>query len=371
MHTLKIALLGFLTFSGTILRGQQDSSVFLADSSAAQEEDYSIYETMVPADQEGARWASSKIFDLSPQKLISIGYDYQGPYTIESNWKQGAPQAGSYKTNSSNGLRLGFSIPVISKNRLTWAISGNYLENRYNPDGYYPQVITLQTALMNSLNRGIRSAGLGTTVYVPLNATRFVLFQAQADLNGDYGWNDFTDYLNKTKFSGAALYGFRPHDRLQWGIGLSRTYRVGEVNYIPVLMYNYTWPGRKWGTEILFPARAAVRHTLSARQLLLFGYELEGQSYALNQSANDVDFHTFNVHAAELRRGEARVRLTWERSLSGFIWLSVQAGMRFNTAFNLDDGNFFRGPFGNQAYVMEGDAGVTPYALVSINLVSP
>jgi hypothetical protein len=135
-----------------------------------------------------------------------------------------------------------------------------------------------------------------------------------------------------------------------------------------VFFYNYTYPNRKWGIEALFPARAAVRRTFNSRNLLLFGYELEGQSYAIK---SPLLMSEYGIHHAELRRGEARIRFTYEKSLSGFIWMSLQAGYRVNTAFNLDNGDFFRGPLGKQPYLMENKAGNAPYLMLSINLVSP
>ena len=361
----------FLTFIffGTSLFAQTDTLIVPTDTTAAAE-DFSMYDNLVPEESAAAPWASTKIFDLSPQKLISIGYDVQGAYDISMKIMPSFPKVapdttGTLFTKGSQGLRLGFNIPVISKNRLTWTVAGNYLQNNYRGTDYPTTMVVRNTDyLTNALNQGLTSAGLATTLFVPLDAKRFVLAQLQGDVNGNFGIGEVGDYLGKTRVSGAVIYGKRPHDRLQWGLGISRTYRVGELNYVPVLFYNYTYPNRKWGIEALFPARAAVRRTFNSRNLLLFGYELEGQTYFMRSAiANRTD--------SELRRGEARLRFTYEKSLSGFIWMSLQAGYRINTAFNLDEKEFFRGPVGKQPYLMENKAGNAPYIMFSINLVSP
>ncbi|MBM3399662.1 MAG: hypothetical protein FJY15_03740 [Bacteroidetes bacterium] len=362
----KIAFLSLLFFGGSVI-AQNDT--LQAPSDTAAEEDFSLYENLVPEETAAAPWASTKIFDLSPQKLISIGYDVQGAYNINMKVMPNFPKfasdsTGTLSTEGSQGLRLGFNIPVVSKNRLTWTIAGNYLENNYRGIGPRLAVVRNTDLLTNPLEAGLKSMGLATTVFVPFDAKRFILMQAQGDVNGSFVLSEIGDYLNKTRVSGAIVYGKRPHDRLQWGLGISRTYRLGELNYVPVLFYNYTWPNRKWGIEALFPARAAVRRTFNSRNLLLFGYELEGQTYFLRSTiANRAD--------SELRRGEARLRFTYEKSLSGFIWMSLQAGYRINTAFNLDEKEFFRGPFGTQPFIMENKAGNAPYIMFSINLVSP
>jgi len=365
---MRIITFLFIFFLGGAAFAQTDTLKTPTDTAA--EEDFSLYDNLVPEETAAAPWASTKIFDLSPQKLISIGYDVQGAYDINMKVMPGFPKVaadtvGTLFTKGSQGLRLGFNIPVISKNRLTWTIAGNYLANNYRGTGYPTTMVVRNTDyLVGALNRGLMSAGLATTLFVPLDAKRFILMQAQGDVNGNFGLSEIGEYLNKTRVSGAVVYGKRPHDRLQWGLGISRTYRVGELNYVPVLFYNYTYPNRKWGIEALFPARAAVRRTFNSRNLLLFGYELEGQTYFLRSTfANRAD--------SELRRGEARLRFTYEKSLSGFIWMSLQAGYRINTAFNMDENEFFRGPFGTQPYIMENKVGNAPYIMFSINLVSP
>lgn len=344
----------------------------------AVQEDFSMYENLELADQSQDAWASTKIFDLSPQKLISVGYDWQAPYTVSSGLVNPlASPPNEYKADfgsrGSHGLRVGFNIPVISKNKLTWTVAGNYWQNSYiKLDEVKTGISYLyENALRNSLYRGLRTTGLASTLFVPLNATRFILAQVQADVNGDYAFNDFSDHLGATKVSGALIYGKRPHDRLQWGLGVSRTYRVGELNYIPVFFYNYTFSNRKGGIEMLFPARAAIRRTFNSRNILLFGYELEGQSYSLKQRDIPVNFAEIGKNNIELRRGEARIRFTYEKSISGFIWLSVQTGYRINTSFNVDDKKIFRGFTGNQPFFMQNAIGNAPYAQISINLVSP
>ena len=41
-----------------------------------------VYEDLGFEDESMKRYCSAKIEGLSPAKLISLGYDFQGPYTI-------------------------------------------------------------------------------------------------------------------------------------------------------------------------------------------------------------------------------------------------------------------------------------------------
>jgi len=333
-------------------------------SSFAQEadtvEDYSMYgEAELAGD--ARRFCTSKVFDLSPNKLISIGYDFQGSHRADFG---STPSIPSQSVNNQNnyGLRLAFNAPVISKTNLLLNVGVTYWENFYNF-----QQATLTNPLAQSLqNYGLRTMGLNFTLFKPFNEKNFLIVNGSADVNGNYSFSDF-QAVNTAKISGAFIYGWKKHDRLMYGFGVSRTYRVGETNYLPVMLYNYTFPSRKWGVEALFPARAAFRRTFSARTLGFFGYELEGNSYLIRNRGNEF---AGGINNLELRRSELRVRFTFEQSIKEFLWLSLQVGMRYNYRFNVDDKEFFRG-FGDQPYFFENTLSNSLFVNFSVNLVSP
>lgn len=333
------------------------------DSTSEEEEDYSMYENLDFAAEGTKRFCSSKIEGLSPAKLLSLGYDLQGPYTLEAARILGADTS-SIPFDYSHGLRLGANVPIISRNDIIVQLGATYWEQKYQLEDASDPIHPLGRTLRDN---GLRTMGLNTTIFKPLNETSFILFQGSADLNGDWDWSEVMP-MRYLKYSAAALYGKRPHDRKQWGVGLARTYRVGELNYIPIVMFNYTDVPNKWGSEILFPARAHVRRTFNPRNMLFFGYELEGQSYRLFQQP-------LRAEDLEIRRGELRFRFVYECSIRNFIWLSAQAGYRINYSFDVDQlpngDEFFRGFFGNQTYAMQNGLGNAPYVNVSINLVSP
>ncbi|MCF8428914.1 MAG: hypothetical protein K9G64_02190, partial [Bacteroidia bacterium] len=254
---------------------QQDSIV----------EDYSEYDNVTYSDSKSKVFCNPKIFDLSPQKFISVAFDAQFPHSLSVS------EIGSYspktkegtinenaKLNYVGGLRLFANIPVISKNNILWQVGLNYWDVNYQVENRTLASPTVKSNLViDEIQKGLTTGGLHTTIYKPLNDKQFILFQGSADLSGNYSLAS-PQSLNYLRYSAALLWGKRPSDRKQWAVGISRTYRVGEMNYIPVFMLNWTSPTRKWGTEILFPARVHVRKNFSAGNLMLVGYELEGQS---------------------------------------------------------------------------------------------
>ncbi|MDX2282634.1 MAG: DUF6268 family outer membrane beta-barrel protein [Bacteroidia bacterium] len=363
-----LALCGILALFAP-LRAQEPDSL----GTAEDEEDYSLYDDVTFADAGATRYCSPKIFDLSPQRFISIGWDYQRPFDMAASpigsYAAGdAPAAAeSGRAGYTGGLRLGANIPVVSRNSIVWQVGASFWDIRYSFQNIDEEPGA--AGLLNTLDeRGLRTAGLNTTIFKPLDEKNFILIQANADLSGDYRLPQFQS-LRYVRYSLAALWGRRPSDRLMWGVGAARTYRVGEMNYIPVVLYNYTAPSRKWGTEILFPARAHVRRNFSPRSILLAGYELEGQSYRLNTLSDE-------TRSLEIRRGELRARLDYQFQLAGFVWASAQLGWRYNWSFDADylednGKEFFRGFFGDQPFAMLNDLGNPLYLQVGIHLVSP
>ncbi|MFM7234519.1 MAG: hypothetical protein ACKOZM_08000 [Flavobacteriales bacterium] len=364
-HDGRIATMRLFPAASTLLLFifQSMSIVAQTDTTTAEEEDFSMYENLEFADAGAKRFCTPKVFDLSPAKLIWAGFDYQGPFGIDYGSLAGRDSAHGHFDGAS-GLRIGANIPVISKTNVVWQLGMNYART-----GFAGAVENPVNALDSTLrSNGLTTTGINTTLFKPLGEEKFIIAQASADLNGDYYLDNFTP-LKYTRYSAAIIYGKKKSDRKMIGFGLSRTYRVGELNYIPVMLLNWTAPSRKWGVEMLAPARAHIRKTLSARNILLVGYELEGNSYRVLRDDPS------NKAGYELRRGELRFRAIWETSMYQFFWMSLQAGYRYGYSFNMDlfrnDREFFRGFFGDQLYAQENNYRGTWYLQLTVNLVSP
>ena len=348
---------------------------------ATEDEDFSMYDQVDFADQSARRYCSPKIEGLSPAKLISIGYDYQGGYGLGAGAFSNKASDNSWSPDSVNvlnsrGLRLGFNIPVVSRTNLVWQMGANYWEQRYDIEGLTGEPSNSSHPLIQSLQEnGLRTLGVNTTLFKPLDDRRFLLFQGSADLNGDFSLPGLMP-LKYLKYSAALIYGIRPNEKKQWGLGIARTYRVGELNYIPVFLFNWTDRSNKWGSEILFPARAHVRYTFNPRNMLFGGFELEGQSYRLWDGPSYISYN-LRGEDLEIRRGEIRLRAMYEFSLKDFVWMSVQAGYRINYRYEVDrlsGGQEIYRAFGllsDAPYVMENRLGNPLYFQVSVNLVSP
>ncbi|MBD2715799.1 hypothetical protein IC231_12195 [Hymenobacter sp. BT646] len=300
-------------------------------------------------------YASQKVLSQSPTKLISVGYEAQLPFDLTSV-RYDEPTSGSRQETTERvdrfaGLRLGFNAPVVSNSSLILNLGLTYWNTGVRVAN------AERTPLFKTLEDGLRSTGFNATVFRPLNDKNFLLVQGNVDLNGTY--RRFSDVSSEAlTYSGTAIYGWKPSEAYMWGLGVSRTYRAGQLLHIPVVYYFRTF-NPKWGVEAIFPARVNVRRSFGANSLLMFGYELEGNAYYLGP-VNGQDVY--------LRRGELKPRITYERQLTGFIWLSAQAGLRYNYRF---DAFRTQNPSGGNNPLYENELGNPLYFNLSLNLVSP
>lgn len=321
------------------------------------------FSSLVPAEQVKA-FCSSRILNGGPQKLVSFGYDIQGGYDMNvGSFMNHA--AREYQVNSTSEFRIDVQYPIISKNNITLALQFNYLDTHYDfentgGNAEHPFVQTLS-------ENGLTSTSFSTVIFKPLNIKNFIIFQAGLTLNGDYTLSDFQD-LAYTRFYAAAIYGWKPSDRKMWGLGVSRTYLGGALNYLPVFYYQYTSADGKWGIDALLPSRLNIKRNFNKQTILSVGHNFQGNTYRLNELAMEADGQMLNP---ELRRSELRFRAILDRAITRTIWFSVQAGLRYNWEFNVDDGDFFRSLFAEDPYLFENEIGNPLFAQFSISWVSP
>ena len=313
------------------------------------------FEEFGDADNKAVKtYCTQKVSYLSPTKLISLGYEMQLPFHLSSVGTHGLPQVISTAethVNTLRGLRLGINAPVISRSNFILNLGLTYWNTSIglaNPE---------RSANLFSNISSLNSTGLNATIFKPFNNKNFLIVQASADINGNYQSVGAINSKGIT-YSGTVIYGWKKNDNLMWGLGATRTYRAGQLLHIPVIYYNRTF-NQKWGIEAIFPARLHVRRNFSPSSYLMAGYEIEGNAYYLgNKSGADL----------YLRRGELKPRIVFEKQISGFVWFSAQAGLRYNWRFNAFNS---QNPTTDQKPLFDNTLGNSLYLNIGINLVSP
>lgn len=291
-------------------------------------------------------FCTQKVNYLSPTQLISIGYEHQGAYDLSIGG------AAMPRIQGQGGLRIAFNAPVISRNNFILNLGLTYW-------GSTPNLESGSTdPFVQALDKGLRTTGINATIFKPLNSKNFLIFQGSTDVNGNYtGFSDL-NFSDATTYSATGIFGWKKDDNTMFGIGATRTYRAGQVLHIPVIFYNKTW-NNNWGFESIVPARAHIRRNFGTTGMLLMGYEIEGNAFAMNNPNGETTF---------LRRGELKPRINYQRQIKNFIWLSAQVGWRYNYRFALHD---TQNPVGDNIPIADLVTSNPIYFNLSLNLVSP
>ena len=183
-------------------------------------------------DKKVKTFCTQKVNYLSPTKLISIGYEMQLPFHLTSTSVNNITKTintTDTHVNSFGGLRVGLNTPIISKSSFILNLGLTFWNTQVSVQNPERSVFFQR---INSMN----STGLNLTAFKPLNDKQFLIFQVNADLSGNYG--NLDGQLSKAMtYSGTAIYGWKKNDNFMWGLGVTRTYRAGQLLHIPVILY--------------------------------------------------------------------------------------------------------------------------------------
>ncbi|TXC85458.1 hypothetical protein [Luteibaculum oceani] len=363
-------LLGCFLLIGFIAKAQVDTT-----SNEEEDFDFSDFEL---ATEPAKAFCNNKVLGQLPTTLVGIQYNFQSGHAFTPGNLVAQPEDEIAEQNdiqATHGFTFTTNLPLISRNNILINANVVYDEQHYsfkNPVGNHP--------LARSINQnGLRSLNTLFTVFKPLNANRFILGQIGFGLNGNYAFGEFQS-LNTLRVPVAALYGWKPSDKLMYAVGLSRTYLGGALNYVPIFYYYRTFDNEKWGLEALLPARALLRYRFNTQSVLSFGFNVVGNTYRLgdfaqlsNQVGNDAARNTLmQANGVELKRSEILLGLRYQKAVSGFFWLTVESGLRINYSYELDEGGDFARPFGNdKPYYIENELGNPLYFQIGISYVSP
>ena len=265
-------------------------------------EDYSNY-----GEVDGVkRYATQKVLNQTPAKIISLGYDYTGEFHMPGiRIAENITQLDDRHVSQVNVFRAQLNIPVIATNKLIWQLGANYWGSQFQIENAGSNSFT------KSLNQSsLISAGINTTIFKPLNETNFIILQASADINGLFTQESKIS-SNALTLSATAIYGWKKSEKNMIGTGIARTYRAGRLIYVPVLFWNKTF-NDKWGMELLIPAKGYVRYNINTSNMIQAGFELEGNQFSMPiPSTQTGQFY--------IQRGEFKPRIMWDKKITDTI----------------------------------------------------
>jgi hypothetical protein len=315
----------------------------------ADEFDYSLF-----TDAAGVkRYATQKVINQSPTRIVSIGYEYHHLFQMNQVPQDAVATPSDYTIQNMSGFRAQVNLPVISNDKFIWQVGASYWGSAFafkqKPSSVF------ETALQKN---GLHTLGLQSTFFKPLSEKNWLIVQVSGDLNTSVRKLSEVS-ANALTFSGTAIYGWKYSEKNMFGVGIARTYRAGALLHLPVIFWNKTFNDH-YGMELLLPARGYIRRNFSTTSMLQLGYEIEGNQFQLANAGKNGDLF--------LQRGELKPRIMWDQKIAGFIWLNVQAGLRYNWRFDVvktagsrtEADRFYQGNLTNPLYFS-----------FSLNFVSP
>lgn len=258
-----------------------------------------------------------------PKKAISVQYEYQ---TSSDNVSilPGLPVAFQNNIEGVQGLRLNLNRNVVVKPTLYMSVDLGWWYSRFatQPSFFAPEFVRAMDGM------SFHSITASSNIFKPLDERHFLLVTLAVELNGNN--KSFGKLGAQNLFAGGGVfYGWKKGMTSMTAVGLLRAYRLGRVVHVPALLFNKSF-NKKWGVEMLLPARALVRYTAGKQSFVTAGYDLEGGQFAISRPGSLLD-NSF------LQRGEIRPRVGYDAAIAKNWRITLNAGCRINGRFSFAD----------------------------------
>jgi len=243
-------------------------------------------------------------------------------YNIRTQFRDSTSKE-TKEISQNESIEIKLKFPLILKDRYTLIMGLAYKKEEYefdDPEG-----------LQNEFHRHLEDKplrSLGTTFYVDrrFKGKHFLYSRVGLFLNGDFNEGPLFDYFRS---SITMLYGTKVNKWKTWAIGLSYSYRFGELAVYPILQYNKQFNDR-FGFEMALPVKTEFRYRLNPKNYFFFTNRLGGDNYILN-------FDELASESLFLGNSNFLSLITYEREVYDFLWVTLSAGVRANINFNLQE----------------------------------
>jgi hypothetical protein len=325
----------------------------------------SLWPVILPAqEQQEDEYCDPRVNGLERPTGISLSYERIMDYRIYSRSNVDYLEDGDGAVNYNRRIKFKFKVPVVNKDRFKMTYGFHYSHEEFR----FEDPENLDYSLYKSLeDKSLKSLGSNFYFLFPQKNKTFFAVQVNLNLNGDYYRGD-VGLAKFLKVSAGPMWGKKPNDNLMYGFGFAYSYTFGDPSLSPLFAYYHTF-SPKWGIEALLPLEAKLRFNMNEGSVWYLGAETRGASY--NVRLNDpalVDKSTL-----ELRHSEIRFFFKLDQEIHDFLWVSLQAGYRYNLNFNLAESNHNRKPtnFFKRDYIVESTLEDAFYFNLSLNIKPP
>jgi hypothetical protein len=287
-----------------------------------------------------------------PKKALSLQYEYQSRFNNDYTERYRLSNiARQHNFENVQAVRFNFNKNLVVKPKLYISLDIGYWYSRFNTVNVSPN--TTFTQQVNGAN--FHSFTATANIFKPLNDKHFLLVNLSAEFNQN--GRLFQNVGIQNLFGGGGVFfGWKKGFSSMKALGLLRAYRLGRVVHVPAFLMNHSF-NKKWGVEMLLPARAAVRYAPNTKSFVTAGYDLEGGQFAFAAPGTP-------LHNSFFQRGEIRPRLGYETALGKNTRLTLNTGLRINGRFNWADN------YDGKRLLVENDPGVNFFANLGLHIVN-
>ena len=314
------------------------------------------------------QFANPSVLGQGPSKGLIFRYERMPRFNVDAKGQVNG--IGDFETEATKNARLSIKgyIPAWNHPHLKVIVGISYEREEFKFD---PPISNYEL-LDNIQNKGLRELAAQVAIIRPVDATHWYLARVKASLSGDYDFDEAgnSEYL---RMSAEAIYGWKRSPNYSWGLGFQYGYTFGRLSLYPALLYNRTFNDH-WGVEALFPARVTARYNASRNSIFYGGYSVDGLNYIIrlntpvtrkNNDGTPLADKT-PLNTLELREIEVKFRLRWEHEIFDFLWGALEAGYRYNYAFDAFDRTN-----ADREKIISTKLGGAPYASFELFLTPP
>jgi uncharacterized protein DUF6268 len=259
----------------------------------------------------------------APSRGLELSYGLIAPGTYEP--ENDSPVAMPYSEfDRWQQFEVNLKVPLILKDNFKLLIGYKYKSEVFN---FSTIGIDYSQAFKNLDSQPLKKNAFSILMNKPLNENTYLLFRGRYLSNGNYnGWLKLgSDYA---VYNMIGLYAMKPNEDLEWGIGVSFSSSFRRTAGLPIFVLNKTF-NSKWGIESVLPAFIFGRYNFNEKNILLFGFEYNSDSYRMKFKDELQQPFDYALNHSELI---SAVRL--EHQFSNWVWANVKIG--YQTNFSTD-----------------------------------
>ena len=279
----------------------------------------------VPDDIDGAStniqcFCKPGLDNASRSRGLTLSYAWNTPSRFDQENTPLSEPLTSIK--SLRSMLIDLKVPIINREGFKVLLTYKYVQDDYNLDVIGADFSTVFSGLNNTLLKG---NDYGIIVSKSIDENKYLAFYGKYGAKGNYDkWTNFDSRY--AIYKARLLFGKKPNDSYEWGIGLNFTSSFRNTTIIPFMILNKNF-NNKWGFESVLPAYLLMRYNLDKKNIFLGGIQVAGQTFRVDLPNDMIPDIPFDY---SINRSEFRLTALWERQIIPWIWTSAQVGYQFH-----------------------------------------